>query len=93
MQPFACFVVFLSVALASSSAAGSKWAFHCEAEKGALTASVGADPTPLDTQLFTIPAYSPDPLGDAASVQRSQTRVPPTRARGLRGGRWVRFGA
>jgi len=68
------FIFLLSLAIASARDAES-WTFHCEAEKGDLTASVQRQPTPLDSYILELPRYSPDPLGRDAVLQHATVRV------------------
>ncbi len=68
------FIFLLSLVLPTARAA-ERWTFHCEAEKGDLTASVPREPTPLDSHILELPRYSPDPLDRDAVIQRTTVRV------------------
>jgi hypothetical protein len=68
------FFFLLSLAIATARAA-EPWTFHCEAEKGAVTASVPRQPTPLDSHILELPRYSPDPLDRDAVIQHTTVRV------------------
>jgi hypothetical protein len=67
------FLVLLG--FSSSATADDEWRFHCEAEKGSMTAAISRAPTPLDAHLFAPPRYSPDPLGDGASIRSATVRL------------------
>ena len=68
------FLFLISLAVATARSA-EPWTFHCEAEKGDLTASVPRQPSPLDSYILELPRYSPDPLDRDTVIQRATVRV------------------
>ena len=73
MRAITAIAVFC-LGFSSAGLRADEWKFHCEAEKGALTAAIPRDATSLDDYLFTLPRYSPDPFGVGASIRGATVR-------------------
>jgi hypothetical protein len=65
----------LLLTVVSSVSAADAWKFHCEADKGDMTASLRRQPASLDSYILELPRYSPDPPERDAVIQSTTVRV------------------
>ena len=66
--------LFAVVGFAFTAHAAEQWRFHCECEKGDTTVAIARHPAPLDSYLFALPPYSPDPLAKETFIRGSTAR-------------------